>query len=295
MFCGSATWRRWKSAPAGNSSVSVSSPRCVGRASVRRLATGIERSRTASRMLRSHASVTCSSSTGGASARLSGRGVGIAPIGVRGRRGSLSDGRVSDARCARLEQLDAVRERLAREVGVRSRHLHERELERKPRVGALSRVLDRDGEEVDQPQDGRLGELVRLLAEELLRLLGDRQRVGDVAHVLHEQQMAEVLEEVGDEPAEILSLLRELLDEEQRAGRVPVDDHVAEPEQRLLVDRADELQAPTARRSSSTSTPRAGRASRRRRGTSRARRARSARAPSPAPGSPRRRRRGGAA
>ena len=42
MFCGSATWRRWKSAPAGNSSVSVSSARPVGVASVSRLATGIE-------------------------------------------------------------------------------------------------------------------------------------------------------------------------------------------------------------------------------------------------------------
>ncbi len=133
-------------------------------------------------------------------------------------------------------------ERLAREVRVRPRHLHERELERKPRVGALPRVLDGDREEVDEPQDGRLGKLVRLLAQELLRLLGDGERVGDVAHVLDEQQVPEMLEQVGDEPAEVLPLLRQLLDEEQRAGRVPVDDHVAEPQQRLLVDRADELQ-----------------------------------------------------
>ena len=50
--------------------------------------------------------------------------------------------------------------------------------------------------------------------------------------------MAEVLQQVGDEPAEILALLRELLDERQRAGCVAVDDEVAETEQRLLFDGA---------------------------------------------------------
>ena len=60
--------------------------------------------------------------------------------------------------------------------------------------------------------------------------------------MLDEQQVAQVLEQVGDEPAEILSLLRELLDEDERAGRVAVDDHVAEAEQRLLVHGADQLQ-----------------------------------------------------
>ena len=53
---------------------------------------------------------------------------------------------------------------------------------------------------------------------------------------------AQVLEQVVDDTPEILSLLRELLEEEERAGRVAVDDHVAEPQQRLLVDRADELE-----------------------------------------------------
>ena len=135
-----------------------------------------------------------------------------------------------------------MREGFAGEVGVRARHLHERELERKPRVGALPRVLDGDREQVDEAQDGGLGELVGLLAEELLRLLGDGQRVGHVPHVLHEQQVPKVLDQVGDEPSEILALLRQLLDEEERARRVAVDDHVAQPKQRLLVDRADELE-----------------------------------------------------
>ena len=143
---------------------------------------------------------------------------------------------------SRLEELDPVRERLAREVGVRSRHLHERELEREPRVGALPCVIDGDREQVDQPQDSGLGELVGLLAEELFRLLRHGQRVGDVPHVLHQQQVAKMLEQVRDEPAEILALLGEVLDEEQRAGRIAVDDHVAQPKQRLLVDRADELE-----------------------------------------------------
>ena len=99
-------------------------------------------------------------------------------------------------RGAALEQLDAMCERLAREIGVRSRHLHDRELERQARVAALARVVDRDREQVDESQHGRLRKLVRLLAQELLRLLGDRKRLRHVAHVLDEQQVAEVLEQV---------------------------------------------------------------------------------------------------
>ncbi len=86
------------------------------------------------------------------------------------------------------------------------------------------------------------GELVRLLAQPLARLVGDGQRVGHVAHVLDEQKVAQVLEQVGDEPAEILALLRELLQERQRAGGVAVDDRVAEAEERVLLDGAEELQ-----------------------------------------------------
>ena len=52
----------------------------------------------------------------------------------------------------RLEQLDPVGERLALEIGLRAGHLHERQLERKPRVATLAHVLDRDGEQVDQAQ-----------------------------------------------------------------------------------------------------------------------------------------------
>ena len=81
MFCGSAIWRRWKSAPAGNSSVRVSPASSVGVASVRRLAMGIERSRTASTMLRCHASATCSSSIEGASASWAWGG-GLSAVGA---------------------------------------------------------------------------------------------------------------------------------------------------------------------------------------------------------------------
>ena len=39
-----------------------------------------------------------------------------------------------------------------------------------------------------------------------------------------------------------MSLLREILDERQRAGGVAVDDEIAEPEQRVLLDGAEQLQ-----------------------------------------------------
>src|SRR4029453_5198179 len=74
MLVGSPIWRRWKSAPAGNSSVRVSPASSVGVASSSRLATGIERSRTASTMLRCQASATCSSSRPGPEASSSSAG-----------------------------------------------------------------------------------------------------------------------------------------------------------------------------------------------------------------------------
>ncbi len=51
-----------------------------------------------------------------------------------------------------------------------------------------------------------------------------------------------MLEQVRDEPGEVLALVGELLDEREEAGRVAVDDEVAEAEERLLLDRAEELQ-----------------------------------------------------
>ena len=60
--------------------------------------------------------------------------------------------------------------------------------------------------------------------------------------MLDEKQVTQVLEQVGHEPAEVLALLGEVLEELQRAGRVLVDHEVAEPEQRLLLDGAEELE-----------------------------------------------------
>ena len=141
---------------------------------------------------------------------------------------------------------------------------------------------------------GRLAELVRLRAQPLARLLGHRQRLGHLAHVLHEQQMPQVLEQIGDEPAEVLPLLGQLLDERERAGRVAVDDEVEQPEQRFLLDGAEPLQHRLHGDRPLASRRRAGRASTPRRGTRRAPSARSARAPGRARRSSRRPRSAGA-
>ena len=63
---------------------------------------------------------------------------------------------------AALELLEAVRGRLALQVGRRPRDLDERELEREARVSALAHVVDGHGEEIAEPDDGRLAQLVRL-------------------------------------------------------------------------------------------------------------------------------------
>ena len=141
-----------------------------------------------------------------------------------------------------LELLQPVCRGLARQIRRGSRHLDERELERQPRIGALPHVLDGDRQQVAEAQHGRFSELVRLLAQPLANLFGDRQRFRYVPHVLHEQQVAEVLEEVGDETPEILALVGELLDEMKEPGGVAVDDQVADPEERFLLDRAEELE-----------------------------------------------------
>ena len=75
--------------------------------------------------------------------------------------------RAARSSCSSRNAIDS-RERSARGP----RHLHERELERQARVAALAHVVDRDREQVDQPQDRRLAELVRLRAQPLARLLG---------------------------------------------------------------------------------------------------------------------------
>ena len=144
--------------------------------------------------------------------------------------------------CAGLQLLDAVCERLAREIRAGPRHLDDRELERQPWIAALAHVLDRNRQQVDEPDDRRLAELVRLCAQPLARLLGHRQRIGHLAHVLDEHHVAEVLEQVDHQTAEILPLLGELLEGRERARRVSIDDQIAEPEERFLLDRAEQLQ-----------------------------------------------------
>ena len=211
-------------------------------------AVGIERSRRPpGRIACFQAAWICSRSSGGPSlgAGLGGR------RGALGGRGRAAPARAGGARralvarrgSARLELLEAVGGRLAREVGARPRHLDERELERQARVAALADVVDGDGEQVDEPQHLGLAELVRLGAQPLARLRGHGERVGHLAHVLDEQQVAQVLEQVGDEPRQVLALLGELLDEREQAGGVAVDDQVAEAEERLLLDGAEQLRA----------------------------------------------------
>ena len=142
----------------------------------------------------------------------------------------------------RLELLEPVGKGLARQVATGAGDLHERELQRQARVAALSHVLDGHGQEVDQTDHGRFAELIRLRAEPLAGLLGDGQRIRHLAHVLHEHQMTQMLEQVDDQAAEILSLLRELLHERESAGGVSVDDEVAEPEEGLLLHGAEQLE-----------------------------------------------------
>ena len=82
--------------------------------------------------------------------RLGGAGAGGG--GARRARGSRSAARRTARRASPAsEPLEPKSQRLARQVRRRPRHLDERELERQARIAALAHVVDRDGEQVDQP------------------------------------------------------------------------------------------------------------------------------------------------
>ena len=60
--------------------------------------------------------------------------------------------------------------------------------------------------------------------------------------MLGEHDLAQMLDQVEDEPAEVVAALRELLEIGERAGGVAVDHEVAETEERLLLDRPEQLE-----------------------------------------------------
>ena len=63
-----------------------------------------------------------------------------------------------------------------------------------------------------------------------------------MAHVLYQQQLAEMLEELPRQLSEILTPLGDLLDQDEGARDVAIDDRVAEPKKRVLLDRRTELE-----------------------------------------------------
>ena len=56
-------------------------------------------------------------------------------------------------------------------------------------VAALAHVLDGHGEQVAEPEHGRLRNLLRLRAQPVARLLGDRQRARHLSQEVDEHQM----------------------------------------------------------------------------------------------------------
>jgi hypothetical protein len=116
-----------------------------------------------------------------------------------------------------LELLEAVGDRLALEVRRRTRDLDERELERQARVAALAHVVDGHREQVAEPET--------VASPSWFAWARSRSRVSSVSGsesgtspMCWTSRVAQVLEQIGDEPAEVLALLGELLEERQRAA-----------------------------------------------------------------------------
>ena len=208
----------------GNSTVSVSSARPFGCASRRTEAVGIECSSTAGRIVRCHASCSGSSSSDGGPAGAPAAAPRPPDLALPAAARGLSPGHGSNGTRARAARAGRPWTRATgRQPAASPSRTRARAAAAGRRPGAGPRPRPRAGRTAE---DRRLAELVRLLAQPVARLLGHRQRVGHLAEVLDEHQVPQVLEQVGDEPPEVLSLLGELLDERQRAGRVAVDDEV---------------------------------------------------------------------
>ena len=173
----------------------------------------------------------------------------------RGRFGRSLDGGRLDAWCrgalwvcrrdgvrARFQTLDALEQGLARKVVLGLGHLHQRELERQAGIAALAHVLHGHGQEIHEPQHLRRAELTRLGPQALAGVLRDGNRVWHLAHVLHQQEVAQMLQQVGDETTHVLTLVGELLHEGEQARGVTVDHEVEQPKERVVVDCAEQLE-----------------------------------------------------
>ena len=198
-FFGSSMSARWKSAVCLNESVSVSSSRADGVASASSDETGIERSLTAGSTLRVQASRSWSRSAVGTEARRAGASVSGRCRARRGRGNGEGphDSAAGGPACTRDSSTSSRWASESRERSAWGRVILTSASSsgsrgsppwRMSSTATASRSIRRS--------DGRLGQLVRLLAQPLAGLLGDGQRLGHVADVLHEQELAEVLDQL---------------------------------------------------------------------------------------------------
>ena len=132
---------------------------------------------------------------------------------------SLGSGGRGGPRCSSSSRRYAIDS--AESSDARPRHLDERQLERQARVGALAHVLDGDGEQVAAAGARSPPAIWFACARSRSRVSSvTGQRVGHLAEVVDEHQVPQVLEQVGDDAAEVLPLLGELLDERSSAPAV---------------------------------------------------------------------------
>jgi hypothetical protein len=99
--------------------------------------------------------------------------------------GSASAGAWGD-----VQPLDPLQQRFAREIVLGLRHLHERELERKPWVAALAHILHGHREQVHEPQHRGCAKLARLRAQAFTGVVRHRDGVRHLSHVLDEHEVA---------------------------------------------------------------------------------------------------------
>ena len=155
------------------------------------------------------------SRAGAAASARRARGPGLRPAGGRGDRGrpggrgapgrrrhaaaatARIPGAAASSRERRWSNASAVRSPAGRHV------LHERQLERQARVGALADVVEHGAQQVDQPVDGRRLEPLGLAREPGPLVVGHGRLGGQPPELLLEEDQPQVGEEVGDERPQV--------------------------------------------------------------------------------------------
>ena len=138
-----------------------------------------------------------------------------------------------------LQSLDAGQQRLARGVELGPGGLDERKLEPRARVSPGAHGLHRLAQQLQQADEGGAVDALRLSAQGVVGLRGERQLCGDLLERRDHEQLARPQLQVRCEGGRIVPLLDACLDRLKRASRIALGDGIDRVLQQLRVGHAE--------------------------------------------------------